>query len=156
MPGPSTMDSGSMPAILSGSTAAEAMFDSVMFLSPFCVVETFVDIAHQIAGDAAGAVERNAFTDNFLLLFHSILPLYPLEFLFDFRKTFRGNALSFTASAAGADVIDNAGVPAHGVIIHGVIDAAVAYALFPHIMNNFFKCFRILGNVAVQLHIGDV
>ena len=65
-------------------------------------------------------------------------------------------AIVLVAAAAGALVVDDAGVAADGIAVNGVVDAAVADACIVHAADDALKGVKVLHRVAVQLHIGDV
>lgn len=133
--------------------------------------------ANQIAGDTANALKANAFAHfnmhvfrfhrSYLLkvcdidgvLGHYSIPLKCGHFGVHFPQlsnTLRGDLLAFTASAAGADITDDAHIAANRITVDGVVDAAIANAAVVHPADNGFKGFNVLGSIAVQFHIADM
>ena len=71
-------------------------------------------------------------------------------------QLFLAYRLSFTTTAAGADVIENAHIAADRVPIQGMVDGAVAHASVVHVANNGLERFEVFAGVAIKLHIGDM
>ena len=71
-------------------------------------------------------------------------------------QLFEWHALALTPSTARADIANDASIATDGVAVDGVVNRAIAHASFLHRAHDRFKCFQVLGRVAVQLNIADV
>ena len=60
------------------------------------------------------------------------------------------------SAALRAIIADDAGVAADGVAVDGMVDRAVADALFLHAANDLLECLEVLGGIAVELDVGDM
>ena len=78
------------------------------------------------------------------------------ERLAQLLQLFRGDHLALPATAAGADVADDADIAADGIAVDGVVDGAVANAMVMHAADNGLECFDVPGGVAVQFDVADV
>ena len=65
-------------------------------------------------------------------------------------------AIVLGTAAAGALVINDAGVAADGIAVNGMVDTAVADAGLLHAADYLFKSVQILQRIAVHLDVADV
>ena len=117
------------------------MLDAVALLGTLGVVP-LVHGTNQITGDAADALETDTLAQFFVAALngHSKTSLSgdALESghlgiqSSQFFHTLGRDLLALAAAAAGTDITDDAHIAAHGVAVHGMVDAAVADAQIVH------------------------